>query len=571
MDRIPLEVFRLIVSMIEDENVLLCAPDKDRSLSTATGAEASQSITTIQVGSHTYSTSRRSSPIVESTKNMQRRLQNRLATLRKYRPLKLIYKLFASRSTNGDKEDLVVPRITVKRLATLKSLRLCNKKLAVMAAEFLFEEVLLHFTETSQAKFEAISQHPYKDYVRVLQIMPKRISGPLLQKKEFGQWLRGQRTLIDNALVSYAVAYPGLTGPLDMPDGIKITRKAIKFHYEEYSLLYADQQRLFATAEDVLQAAIGRLPQLKRVESGLYWDWSRSRQDIPPNRFEPVSGWRWHFKRNDLSPKNDIIDRVWKTAACQTNFDLDQGAMILRALAHGRTTSGARIDAGPLFRDLSKKALQTADPKVEAAINRLMADTKHLNFYLKSADLDEAQQLLSSGQVLRFLQGMTKIESLRFQSAYQDVEDRVDQGFGDTMTWAHLAYLSIRCVDFLDFGGLASLIHRHRNSLRQLTLFDVYYESEHHCNLFATLQAGELVEVRIWKSDQTAAEQRQPYLDWQANTRPTHVFSGGTWTPRLGSDLRQGFVAKVFPSFSHAQIGLLAKDDGCIQEIGREI
>ena len=39
-----------------------------------------------------------------------------------------------------------------------------------------------------------------------------------------------------------------------------------------------------------------------------------------------------------------------------------------------------------------------------------------------------------------------------------------------------------------------------------------------------------------------------------------HVFSDGAWSPRLGSGLRDELVAKVFPSFAHAQIGLLAED-----------
>ena len=54
--------------------------------------------------------------------------------------------------------------------------------------------------------------------------------------------------------------------------------------------------------------------------------------------------------------------------------------MVLRAIARGRLTSGARIDAGPLFRDLSKPVMQFADPEEEAEVNMLMYVTFSVNF-----------------------------------------------------------------------------------------------------------------------------------------------------------------------------------------------
>ncbi|KAF6231607.1 hypothetical protein HO173_010139 [Letharia columbiana] len=577
MDRIPLEVYRLIVSMIDDEEEdSLCAPDRDCSPSTTADVGTLQSVSNSQVQSHTTSSRRHSSSIVESTKNMQRRLQNRLAAFRKFQLLTLVRKLCANMPTKGKREDLdTEPGMTINRLATLKSLRLCNKKLALMTAEFVFEEVLLHFTEESHAKLEDISQHTYRKHVRVLHIVPKAISGPLLQKKEFGQWLRGERTLIDNPLVLYVGQ--DYAGPLVMPDCAKISRKAIKFHYKEYSSLHAEQQKLFSTAEGILQAAVGRLPQLKRVESGLSWDWTRRRQDIPPNDFEPKPGWNWHFKRLDISPRDDIIDRVWKTGSCQTNFDMDQGTMILRAIAYGRASSGAHIDAGPLFRDLSKIVMEIKDPKEKAVVETLMTGTKHFNFYLKLADLDEVQDLMSSGTIISFLQTMPKLESLRFRSTYLGTEDRLENAFGNSITWPHLTYFSIKSVDNFDFGGLAALIQRHKASLRQLALYDVYYDYENRSDLWADLRAGALDKIRIWSMGRRAAEQGPSDLDWEreahgwANPGSPYVFSGGAWSPKLGSDLREELVAKLFPSFAHTQGGLLAEDEDWTKEAGSEI
>ena len=252
MDRVPLEIYRLIVSMINDEENPLWAPNKDNSRSNTADGEFSHPVASDQVEPHTNGSQTHSSSLIESTINMQGHLQSRLAKFWTIRFLTLIRKLRARVSRNCKDEELhKVPKNTFKRLATLKSLRLCNKKLAATTAEFVFEEVLLHFTEESHRKLEAISQHKYGNYVQVLHIVPKAISGPLVPKTEFGQWLRGKRavldsnTLLDNTHILYPGDYPE---SLVMPGCVRISRKTISFHYEEYSSLHAKQQKLFATA-----------------------------------------------------------------------------------------------------------------------------------------------------------------------------------------------------------------------------------------------------------------------------------------------------------------------------------
>ncbi len=342
MDRIPLEIYRLIVSMIDDGEYPIWGYNTDSS---------------------------------EPTINMQGQLRNPLATFRKLRPMTLIRKLRANTPRNCiEKNSDEVLETRVRRLATLKSLRLCNKKLAAATAEFMFEEVLLHFTKKSHANLEAISQHPlFKDYVRVLQILPKAISGPLVPELEFGQWLRGERTVLDHATLPYVGE--DCPEPLVMPGCVNISRKVINFHYREYSSLHAKQQKLLATAEGVLQTAVGRLPQLKRVESGLYYGWSRTMLDIPPNNFEPSTRHYWYRERRNLSPKDGMIDELWKAGAMQKTFDMDQAAMVLRAVACGRLISGAQIDAGPLFRDLSPTAMHITDPEEKAVVDMLIVCT----------------------------------------------------------------------------------------------------------------------------------------------------------------------------------------------------
>ena len=573
MDRIPVEVYRLIVSMIEDEESPLKATEKDGDTYIMVDLDASQSNSNPSTGLQGHNDQGYSSLAVRSTRNMQRMLQDQIAAFRKTPLMTLVRKVCASlptKRTNEHRDTCVFK--TVNRLETLKSLRLCNKRLSVNTAEAVFEEVVLHFTALSHSRLEAISQHPYKDYVQVLHIVPKAVSGPLLSKEEFGRWLRGRRTLIDNPLIFYAgLGYPCLDydGQLIMPHGVKISRKAVDFHYAEYSSIHAKQQKLLAKAEDVLEAAISRFPHLKRVESGLYWEWSRRREDTPTDDFEPSAGrYLWVFGRPDVLPKDEVIDRVWKLGACQINFDMDQGAMILRAIARGKASSGARIDVGPLFRHLNIMVTQIADPEDKAAVTALMADTKHFNFSLTKAELREAEQDMSFGKIVTFLQSMKNLESLRFQSETLNSEDRIGQAFGNLITWPHLSRLSVTRVDHLDFGGLTALIRRHKASLRQLMLYQFFYELARCCNIFAAMHAGTLDKVKIWNRWRTRTAGEEPVVSdilvedeaWFTIT-PHHVFSGGTWSPRLESDLRENLVAKLFPSSAFDQPALLAEID----------
>ena len=583
MDRIPVEVYRLIVSMIEDDERPVGFIKKGDNLYFIGDFDASQSVsnasTDVQVNNNRAS----SSAIVRSMTNMQRMLQEQIAALRKTQLLKLIHRMGASLPTKGKNED-GVPYLfrTANRLDTLKSLRLCNKRLSVNTAEAVFEEVVLHFTHLSHSKLKAISQHPYKDYVRVLHIVPKAISGPLLSRKEFGRWLRGERTLIDDPLVRYAgqgyhgLGYQGSDGHLIMPNGHDISRQTIDFHYAEYFSIHAKQQKLFATAETVLQAAVCHLPKLKRVEPGLYWEWSRRREDTPTDDFEPRPGRYFQvYLRRDILQKDKVIDRVWKIGACQENFDMDQGAMVLRAIARGKASSGARVDVGPLFRHLNIMVTQIANPEEKAVVNALMEDAKHFNFSLTKAENREAEENMSFGKIITFLQSMTNLESLRFQSEALNSGDRIGQAFGNFITWPHLTRLSITGANHRDFGGLTALICRHKASLRQLVLYDFHYRSARRCNLFAAMHAGTLDKIKVWCQWLKRSADEEPVVSeiheaWITFT-PHQVVSEGTWSPRLESDLREYLVAKLFPSSVFRHLALVAENDEITEDTGGTI
>lgn len=503
--------------------------------------------------------------------------------------LKLLHKINANVLASVD--DLAPPKVQNTRLAALKSLRLCNKKLASRTAEFLFEEVLLHFRPESHAKLELISHHPiYKTYVRSLQIVPKPISEPLRPKNQLGLWIDDYRWL----LAGPYVAHEHLDGRLAKWFQIVSSRKAIDIHYEEYSTLHSMQQKLLDTAEGVLQAAVGRLPQLNRVESGLYWDWDRRRQAIDPWK-HPSSGWT--REQLYLSSFDDLIT---KAGACRSKFDKDHGAIILRAVAGGKAASGVRVDIGPLLRDLETVNMQVARADEDVAIKSLMADIEHFCFYSNLAGLGGIaysnlagfagmQEQMSPYSLAGFLQAMEKLACPSSRSENLGT-DRPTNTLGNSIAWNRLNQLSIKGVDSLDLRCLAALIYRHKNGLRHLSLYDVVYHADawtDWCNLWADLRAGALEEIRIWHLESIktyklstrignrqglpAMELRREAYELARSASPAHVFSGEAWSPELGSYIREKLVAPLFWSFAHAQPGLLAEDNRISEGAEREI
>ncbi|CAD6581684.1 MAG: hypothetical protein ASARMPREDX12_000628 [Alectoria sarmentosa] len=585
MDRIPTEIFRLVVSMMDGDDALSAYRKDDRSATA--GVEGTlQSPTDVDAESEAYAAEWRRQRSLLARSSFRK-------WLTAYRQqwshwlLRSVNKVDANALARVD-ELARAPEVQVTKLATLKALRLCNKRLAVMTAESLFEDVLLHFTAESHAKLELISHHPtYKTYVRRLHIIPKAISGPLLQKRKFGTWICGDGGLFEDESTTY-VAHEHWRGCLGTRAVLcKISQKMIDFHYVEYSSLHAKQQKLLDEAEAVLQGAIGRLPQLKRIESGLYWDWNRKRQDITSDDYDQKSGWSWNRKRLDLSPRDDVIDRVWKAGACRKRFDPDQGALVLRAVACGKATSGARLDVGPLLRDMETKTMQVARLDEEAVMNTLMAGIEHFCFYSNTVNGGAFQEQVHSDRLTNFLQAMSKLACQPLRSNHLGA-DQSTENVGNIITWPQLNHLSIRGIDSLDIHGLAALIYRHKDSLRQLTLYDVVYQDEKWCNLWADLQAGALEKIRIWPFQRSiirelgrraAATQGLPAMELRreahrwADFGSHHetVFCDGAWSPRLGSYLREELVAKLFPSFAHAQTGLLADGDEKTEEAGSEM
>ncbi len=372
---------------------------------------------------------------------------------------------------------------TQGQFETLKSLRLCSKRLACRTAEFLFEETWVRFTEESYDRLEAISQHDtYRNYVRKLIIEPKTIRGSLLQRDEFEAWLRGSRRFIED---EYFWGVCNLGEPLrflTLPDTVKLTPAVIDFHYGCYSSLYARQRNLLIETEGMLQGAIGRFTHLNRLECMPRW-----------------YQWNWACrKRAEKSDTDEIaIDREWKLGARGRMLELDQSVIILRAVARGKHISGLSIDVGPLFAELDVMAIEIEDSEKRAEMHKLMADTKELIVHFRSTGVGEPRDFIHSGRCAKFL-GLTS-EASNLTCDFREVSDLfvpLAHVFGN-VTWPHLTSLSLLFFSEVNSGQLINVLSRHKSSLQNLTLSDGWMFHGSWYEIFANLRGGVLKRIAV--------------------------------------------------------------------------
>ena len=233
-------------------------------------------------------------------------------------------------------------------MGTIRSLRLASRAFSVFASERLFAEVVLFFTESSHAKMTAIAQHPiYSKHVRSLKICPKPIFGPLLNRDEFGRWLRNQRSLVDRN-GWFLARVP----PAERPH---ISASMADYHHGQYSSLYQEQERLFANAGSLLLTAVSRFSRLENVKAG------------PSTHLSPYS----------VPPLWDVRVRDgWQDAACHYQLDLDHSIMVLKALSQGQAMAGSRLDISEMFHLLNARIMDLPESETSAQIEELVTNLK---------------------------------------------------------------------------------------------------------------------------------------------------------------------------------------------------
>lgn len=496
MDRIPLEVYHLIVHQIYDDPTLSQPTREARCCKALPADEADRGSNTLDEGPSTEDEAASPSKIDDSRNPFE----------------------------------------------TLKSLRLCSKRLACMTAEFLFEKTYVHFTEESYDRLEAISQHPvYRHYVKRLCIIPKAIRGSLLQRDEFEAWFRSRRELIENEYVYWTRAF------VSIPNSIRLTPAMIDFHYGRYRSLYAKQESVVPKIEGILQGAIGRFTRLARVECVRKWhQWNRN------------CNYHKDCRNNEKADTADNeIDRAWKVSARPRTLDMNQSMAILRAVARGRHISGVQLDAGPLFGEVDTSAMEVEDSRERSEIHGLMADAKDLIVHFRSNDLNAVRRLIPSDKFASLLGLATEAVSLTcdFNGIFRPFELIPLACIFGNVTWSRLTSLSLLYFS-VESRELIGLLSRHKSNLQHLTLSDGWLLGGSWYNVFSSLREGVLKKIAVRSLSDIS--RYELYLDdtwqkfygrtvddiWLPSTHPLseYLFGRAIWSPKIPAALAQHHV-----------------------------
>ena len=396
-----------------------------------------------------------------------------------------------------------------KDIGTLRALRLTNTNLSKIASEYLFEDVTLYFTEASHAKMMAIAQHPfYSSCVRSLGIAPQAIFGTYLDGDAFKQrshLMRGMLTAGGRSM-----------GFFDIP-----------YHHAGYTSLYKQEERLLDKAGDLLKTAFGRFSRLEEV------------------RFTA----RAPCTVVSIPPTDDAFIRfMWQDRATKNCYDLEHSAMILTAVSHGRSLAVTRFLNSTAFYAIDTMAIDFPEIVFSEQLQRLVMDTKHLNFSIQADHLEGLQQFLIAGKCEKFLGSMKALESLRCSTLKLErcllSYSSVPYVFGDN-TWQHLRRLEL--IGFhISAKELSEFLSRHRSTLQTLILQHIQLRQGSWFEVFVKLRGTAL---RVVKAYQLACEELS-HRDFSKKVEAVRydqipssdpldafLFRGGSWVPDIESNL----------------------------------
>lgn len=435
-----------------------------------------------------------------------------------------------------------------KDFQEIRSLRLVNKKLSLIASEYLFKEFLLSFQAASYEKMLAIAQHPiYRTHVRRLHISPKAIPSHLLDRQQFEDWLHGDRNLLGDPRLSHV---NGGYYPLVRHDVIwEQMSPHLDDAYYEYKQTYLDQLEFQPKAEAMLQSSVCRFPRLTHVISGVHWPHH--------GQFLWHAGpWRHCCRKRGVHP----LDHAWKDGVALEVFDMEQAESVLRAVVSGQSHSGAQIDITSLLQDCDTRILDLRlTNRGGYLLQHLNANIRELNVFFNSFSMEGLTNLVTTGKFTNFLTRLTKLSDLacstrRLDGSSQCQTVHTPQTFSltdifDNKIWPHLTTL---CLErFLTSEAeLMNLLARHKSSLRTLSLLDLLFSQGSWYAIFANLRGGVLQQLKVCHlgySNNEFRDHDEVFLndytlfmsDWLAESHPLYrfVIQNEAWDDRIAADL----------------------------------
>ena len=407
-------------------------------------------------------------------------------------PTEVLRLIIAALKEDEDEENWLGP----KDLPKITSLRLVNKRLSLIASEYLFKEVLLNFHAASYEKMVAIAQHAtYCTHIRRLRISPKRIPSPLLTRRQFGTWLHGDRNLLGDERLSHVNGgyFPSVRRDVMWEQMIPHLDGA----YQEYKQTYQDQVEFQPKAEAMLQSSISQFARLTHVFSGVHW---------PHNNQFWRHGGPWHYCCRDRGVHP--LTHAWGKCVVLEVFDMDQAESIFRAVARGQSRSGTQIDVTSLLQDCDTRIV---DLRVANGggylLQDLTANTEQLNVYFNSFSMEGLTDLVTTGRFTNFLASMTRLSNItcstrRFNGSSQLQTVHTPQTFSLTdifanKIWPHLTTLSLERF-LTSEAELMNLLARHKPSLRILSLQNLLFSGGSWNAIFASLRGGVLQQLGVY-------------------------------------------------------------------------
>ena len=407
-------------------------------------------------------------------------------------PTEVLRLIIAALKEDENEETWLGP----KDLPKITSLRLVNRRLSLIASEYLFKEVLLNSHAASYEKMVAIAQHPkYRTNVRQLRISPKRIPSPLLDRQQFEAWLHGDRNLLGDPRLSHVNGgyFPSVSREVTWEQMIPLLDGA----YQDYKQTYLDQMEFQPKAEAMLQSSIGQFARLTHVVSGVHW---------PHHDQSWRHGGPWHHccRHQGVHP----LTHAWVKGVTLEVFDMDQAESIFRAVARGQSRSGAHVDVTSLLQDCDTRIV---DLRIANGggylVQDLIADTEQLNVYFNSFSIEGLTSLVTTGRFTNFLASLTKLSNItcstrRFNGSSQLETVYTLQIFSLTdifanKIWPHLTTLNLERF-ITSEAELTNLLARHKPSLRNLLLQDLLFSEGSWNAIFASLRGGVLQQLGVY-------------------------------------------------------------------------
>jgi len=265
---------------------------------------------------------------------------------------------------------------------------------------------------------------------------------------------------------------------LGFPEDMRFKWTNTNHQYSKFKTIWNTQARFFPRAEQILKDCVASFSKLSLVSSAIQFP---HRPLLKPNQ--------------DFESEAARIAYIWRFNACLRRYDINQAAMILRAVAQGQKLSSANISVTSIFRYTDTKIFDFSEID-HSDMLRLCANEEDFSLGLNGYDMDTVQNILASGKIADFLGSLQKVREFGC-SAYQLHDgSSMLRGILGVHTWPNLKVLSLDRF-YTNAGYLVGVFTRHEN-LENIDLANLMLSEGTWFEIFDSLRKGKLDHAHLW-------------------------------------------------------------------------